>query len=51
MFPISFTLRSSSLRCDGFDFRAEVRMTHYSINLPHHNLSSLQCESFSMSHK
>jgi len=28
VFFISFPLRSSSLRCDGFDFRAEVRLRH-----------------------
>ncbi len=37
--PISFILRSSSLRCDGFDFRAEVMMRHcFSVILHPHRL-------------
>jgi len=35
----TFPLRSSSLRCDGFDFRAEVRVIHcFSLILHVHNL-------------
>ncbi len=40
-FCILFPLRSSSLRCDGFDFRAEVRMRHsFSVILHPHRLKT-----------